>query len=230
MADALPAPQHIELSPPDKPGPYANLYRFGIDSRVLRVVYVGGAVSRATYEERRHTAPTMIAASFARARARVTTAPVELLCCPCPLDTGEHGTEWILEHHQDIESVLGSAEEIAAVGYSAGASYATTLALFEDRARALAVFGAAGMAATIDELRPVIAQRRSPPLPCAAFSNTGDPVCAQGDAWARRHPEALAATVRRAPGGHPFADYEANGSVVAAFAFVLEHLCSTARR
>jgi hypothetical protein len=56
------------------------------------------------------------------------------------------------------------------------------------------------------------------------YRNEHDPVGPPDLAWARPFQEAIRIESRSGPGGHPFADYAANGSVQGAFAFVLAHL------
>ena len=224
----LPAPVLIEPErPAGKRRPYANLYRFGGDGPRPRVMYLGGAINRTVYEERRKTPPTAVATAFASARERVGLKSVDLVCCPCPLDTDGLGLEWILDHADEISEVAGDPTALVAVGYSAGAAYATTLALLDERARAVGFFGAADVPGTLGQLRPFLekwARDGRAPLPAAYFVNTGDPVCAGDTAWMRPYADAISFRVERGLGSHPFVDYDRNAFVSGAFAFVLSHL------
>lgn len=222
--DALPAPTTIE--PAGLPGrPYLNLYRFGSAGPAPLVVYLGGAVTPAVYEARRASAPTVIAAAFDRARRAVGGPRVDLAISPCPLDDGGDPEGWVTDLLDAVVAQLGAPTALGCVGYSAGAGLSLRLATLED-ARAAAVFGGSGVARVLEELEAVLARRAAErgPLPVGWWMNLADPLGLAGTDWIRRFATSIALVTSARPGQHPFADYDANGSVEAAFRFVLEHL------
>jgi hypothetical protein len=215
---ALPAPALLELDALD--GAYVNHYRFGAGG--ARVVYYGGAVSRAVYEERRQTAPTIVAEAFAAARAQCGVADVDLIVSPCPLSTGDDDEAWVSDHLAAISERVGDATALATVGYSAGARLALSLAVLED-APGAARFGGAGVAATLVALEPVL-RGRSRPLSLLYLMNAGDPLGTAGTSWAKRLGAVVTVEAVTGPGQHPFADYVANGFAARAFAHALAML------
>lgn len=226
---SLPSPTLLEFhrEPPLK-RPYANLYRFGAEQTPGPVVvYLGGFVTAEVWEARRRTAPTAIVEQFEVARVRTGCARVDLLVCPCPVNTEGLGDEWVLDHYDDelAPTLKTSPTALGCVGYSAGAGLATTLALFNE-ARALAVIGAAGLTRTLGPHRPMLeawAREGREPLEADWFMNDQDPGGIEAPALARL-PPALRFRQRRAAGTHAFSDYAANGSVAGAFRCVLERL------
>ena len=89
----------------------------------------GGAISRAEHEARRRTPPTPIAEQFP-----VPVQAVDLVVCPCPIDTGGDEEDWLTEHHDALLTRLGARPSaLACVGYSAGAGYATWLGVLAGR-------------------------------------------------------------------------------------------------
>ena len=194
------------------------------------VVYVGGFVTAKVYEERRKSSPTDLAEQFELARVRSGMGRVDLLVCPCPVSTEGLGDEWMVDHYDDeLRPALGSEPTaLGCVGYSAGAGYATTLALFAE-AQGLAVLGAAGLSRSLGPHRALLeawARAGKPSLEAAYFMNDRDP--AGGDAgWLAQLPPTLQFRQHKAPGSHSYADYAENGSVVGAFRFVLERLMAT---
>lgn len=215
---ALPSPAYLELDGLDA---YANHYRFGAGGP--RVVYYGGAVSRAVYEQRKRTAPTIVAEVFATACDAQRVRDVDLVVCPCPIATDDDDETWVSEHHGALSERLGSgASPLATVGYSAGARFALVLAILEG-ADGVSCFGGAGVGATLGELEPVL-RARTAPLRLLHLMNAGDPLGLAGTPWAPRLRALVALTSETAPGGHPFADYASNGFVARAFAHALAAL------
>lgn len=207
--------------------PYANLYRFGRDGPAPLVFYVGGLISRAEYEKRRRTEPAALVQAFETARANLGLVRVDLVLCPCPVETGEDGVEWILDHFDEVCCALGRAPSaLGCVGYSAGAAYAVHLAVLEN-AHGLATYGAAGLPAALAALRPMLDARGravQERLSFGYFMNDADPLGEGGTAWMQQYGGAIEFHSRRGRGGHGFEDYVASGFVTDAFAFVLERL------
>jgi hypothetical protein len=204
--------------------PYANLYRCGDGGSRPLVLYLGGSISQAVYEERRHSPPTAIAEVFERALQARQMTSVDLVVCPCPVDTEGDGESWIADHFEESVERLGSKPRAyASVGYSAGAGYALLLGAPE--ARALALLGPAIHPEMVTDMKGVLEQRRlatGEPLEIGWLVNTTDPT-------GRVRPlHGLGSCVRirdfSGSGGHPFADYVANGLASTAFEFVLERL------
>lgn len=214
---------------PGRIGPWARLARLGgATPGAPLVIYVGGAVGRDEYQARRATEPTPIADQLARALLAEPLPRLDLLVCPCPVDTGGEGLEWIVQHHDDeLMPALGAPPSaLACLGFSAGAAYALHLAIVAD-AVAVALFGAStGGGLGADDRRLVDARVRAgkPDLAMAVFRNHDDPVAAT-ERLVQRLPSGLHARAMAArPGGHAFRDYAANATVSDAFAFVLRHL------
>jgi dienelactone hydrolase len=221
----LPASEHIELETVVG-RPYLNLYRFGAGAGPL-VLYVGGAVTRAVYEARRSSAPTLVAAAFDRARRQLQVARVDLAISPCPIDDGGDPDAWIGDVLTGLASRIGAPSSIVSVGYSAGGALALRLAVLEE-SPAAAVFGGAGVPQTLDDLRTVWGGRATDaPLAVGWWMNLGDPLGMGGTEWMRRFAGSIDFRPTARPGQHPFADYDANQSVEDAFRFVLERLPTT---
>lgn len=213
---------HYQLGDPATPGP--------------ALVYIGGAISADTYRERTTEEPVPIRRELERALAEVATPRLDVLVCPCPLDTrlpdedAPAGPAWF-EHHWDQELAPALGDEPTAlglVGVSAGAAFAIHLGVVLE-ARAIALLAAVGVAEAVRSpalaaLLAALVDEGWSGLDVAAFTNQDDmaPPPARLAAVAPRALRVRAMPQR--PGGHPFADYAANGSVAAAFRFVLERL------
>lgn len=226
---SLPDPQYLEFNRPGSASrPYANVYRFGDASQPGPLVfYVGGQITSRVYEERRHTQPLDLAREFDRARASLEISRVDAVFCPCPVHTeGLGAEEWILRHHDEVVTRLGAKPTaLACVGYSAGAGYATLLALNEEAA-ALSVYGPAGVDRTLESQRPLLeawAREGRQPFSIDFFVNEDDPVERDPD-WLAHVPPSLHITRRQGQGDHGFKHYLANGSVFGAFRFALMKL------
>lgn len=210
---------------------YANLFRFGArDGTAPLVTYIGGATGRETYLARSGPAPEHpVMHEFAKALAtsRARFRAVDLLVCPCPLETAGQGEDGFLDHF-DAELLRELPEQpsvLAFVGYSAGAGYATHLAIVNEDARALAVFGGVGATQVARTLSPVLESsvRDGRRLSVALYRNSGDGTASTADS-ARALTLCDVSPFPPAPGGHEFASYAANGTVPAAFRFVLDRL------
>jgi hypothetical protein len=130
------------------------------------VLYIGGAISPVVYEERRHTPPDAVGEVFERARQITETRNVDLVVCPCPIDTDGDGEAWIADHFDEIVERLGASPPAwACVGSSAGAGYALLLGAPE--ARALALLGPALHPSLVADMRGVLERR---------FLETGKPL------------------------------------------------------
>lgn len=214
---SLPEPARFELgSLPLRP--YVNVYRFGAGGPL--VIYLGGSVTPTVYEARRRSPPTPIAAAFERARRALGETSVDLAVSPCPLHDGGDPEGWVTELLDALGAQLGAPSALGCVGYSAGAALALRLALLEPRSVA-SVFGASGITGLLDEVRELADERarKGDRLALGWWMNAEDPL-AMASEWVRRFPS-IDVTMSTRPGRHPFADYEANGSVEDAFRFVL---------
>lgn len=138
------------------PVAYADLYRLGRgEGPAPALVYVGGAAPVSAYLERRHSAPDPVAAQARAAWMALGLQRLDLLVCPCPVntwlddedeDTGPRGQEWMVAHlDRDLLPALGPPPTtLGFVGYSAGAAFALYLgAVYQ--ARAVATLGGAGL-------------------------------------------------------------------------------------
>jgi hypothetical protein len=227
---ALPTATKLRFNrDPQRPKAFADLYRFGsATDRAPLVVYVGGAIGRREYDARSRTAPDPIAREFARAVDAAHCERVDLLVCPCPVDTGGEGYDGFVAHFDDeLVPATGTTPAVwGCVGYSAGAAFAAYLAVIGE-ARAAAVFGAAGLHDAFSQGRNVLdlAAREGHHPTLALFRNDADQT-ADSDAvpsWMR----GLDVTAMgKRPGAHRFSDYASNGTVADAFRFVLERLRS----
>jgi hypothetical protein len=228
MTAPTPRPLHLDF---DRPAgivrPYANLYRFGdVAQPGPFVVYVGGSITTRVYEERRTSAPEDLAREFDRARLSVGLERVDVAFCPCPVNTEGLGDEWILAHYDELRGHLNAPPTaLGCAGYSAGAGYATMLALTEE-AEALAVFGAAGLARVLESQRDLLeswVREGRVPFEIDYFLNEYDDVERNPD-WYALAPASLRIGRRQGPGAHSFRDYLANGSVFGAFRRVLQRV------
>jgi hypothetical protein len=213
---------------------YANLFRFGEpDGAAPLVVYVGGATTREKYLARSAPAPehpVMLEAAKAVAASAGRLRALDLLVCPCPFDTGGQGPEAFVHHldHEVDAQLQATPVAVGLVGYSAGAEHATHAAIVVG-AGALAVFGGTGVVQTVRELQNVVdsAAREGRRLAIALFRNGGDET---------PEPAIVARSLRAfdvhpfpaAPGDHEFRSYAANGTVAAAFRFVVERVAEAA--
>jgi len=208
--------------------PYAHLYRYG-DTQAPGplILYVGGSIAAAEYERRRSTAPTAILEQFDAAHRRAALPRVDLIICPCPVDTDGDGLDWMADHLDlELTPSLGSPPTaLGCMGNSAGGAYAAHVAAIAE-ARALAVFGGAGILRTMRENRAVLDGRGREgldPLAMILCRNADDPVQSQ-DEMQQVGREFGARVMAPLPGTHPFRDYAANGTVQRCFAFLLQQL------
>ena len=111
--------------------------------------------------------------------------------------------------------------ELAFVGYSAGAYLAMGWCLDISNAVACATMGGAGMAEAARQAPTDRITRRG----YLCLANSDDPLKGNANLF-QNYARTLGAIARHEerPGGHPFADYRANGFVKDAFAFCLGHL------
>lgn len=220
-------PRKLDFAPSTSRVPrYASLYRFGGAATPRPViVYVGGAISLADYLARRSTHPEPVAACLRAAVAASRLRALDALICPCPLGLGPDGPDGFVEHYdRDLVPALGAAPSaLGCVGYSAGAAIAAHLAIVAG-ARAAACYGGVGVTDAVHALTPLTAAATAPEL--GLFRNRDDLVPDPATvARALGGASALRPVVHAArPGGHPFVDYAANGTVTAAFRFVIERL------
>jgi hypothetical protein len=208
---------------------YANLCRFGENAGPAPLlVYIGGATNRQTYLAQYETEPTPIVSELARALELQSLPRLDVLICPCPLDSGGEGHEYFVDHFDgELCTELGAPPAaLACVGYSAGAGYATHLAIVAE-ARALAVFGSAGVHQAAADNRTLLERLRGAgarPTEIAIFRNDSDSVVAPPQTVATQLRPLHARAMAMRPGQHKFADYAANDTVRNAFRFVIERL------
>lgn len=225
QGERLPEPTRLDIRAlPLRP--YVNLYRFGDGDAPPLVLYIGGAVTPTVYEARRSSPPTIIAATFDRARRALGIASVDLAISPCPIHEGGDREAWVTTLLDTIYAHLGAhAAGLGCVGYSAGAALALHLAALEPGSVA-GVFGGAGIPRVLDEVRTLAEDRArgGDRLAVGWWMNLGDPLGMGGTDWMRRFAASIDFAPFSGPGQHPFADYDANGSVESAFRFVLARL------
>jgi len=224
-----PSPKRLsfERAPPRLKG-YAHLYRFGrSDEPRTLLIYVGGSTSPSKYLARRSTKPAPIIAELETA-LEAKLLPLDVLICPCPMDTGGEGLDGFVDHFEDeLLSEIGiRPSALACMGYSAGAAYAMNLAIVEE-ARAIVSIGGTGVLEAAAHNRTILDRliRDGEPGPAVAlFRNDGDQT-ATLESLGRNMPRPLrvAATIA-GTGGHQFRDYAGNGSLVAGFRFLVERL------
>ncbi len=194
----------------------------------MLVVYVGGAIGREVYVARSKTEPVAVREPFVLAMAGAKLSAVDLLVCPCPIDTQGEGFEWFPQHLESelIPSLTANADQRALVGYSAGAAHALYASVLDDDVTCGALLGAAGVPEVLKELAGVLGsrQRAGRSLAVAHFHNADDGVQPPASYRTMLSAPLLPRIFRTGVGGHPFADYVANGSVEEAFRFVLEQL------
>jgi hypothetical protein len=232
MVVSAPSCVHRKLKferPEGQLAPYADHYRFGEgEGPAPLLVYVGGAIDKATYLERSNTAPEVVRAPFARAWAGSGLPVVDLLVCPCPMETRGEGFEWFPGHLDDeVEPCLPAKPTARGfVGFSAGASQALYTALLDDDVRVAAVLGSAGVTRVVKDLENVLNERlrQDLPLELALFHNAGDNVQAPATYRAALRSPLQPTVMASRAGVHSFRDYVGNGSVEATFRFVLERL------
>jgi hypothetical protein len=208
---------------------YANLYRFGKTAGPAPLlVYIGGATNRQNYLMQYETEPTPIVSELARALELQPLPTLDALICPCPLDSGGEGHEYFVDHFDsELCPELGAPPAaLVCVGYSAGAGYATHLAIVAE-ARALAVFGSAGVHQAAADNRTLLEQSKGEgtrPFEIAIFRNDSDSVVAPPQTVAAQLRPLHAHAMAMRSGQHKFADYAANGTVRDAFRFAIERL------
>ena len=207
---------------------YANHYRFGRPTGPAPlIVFIGGATSRKEYMERSETEPLPIVAELGQALAAHPLDSLDAFICPRPLETGGEGLDYFIDHydHELLPVLEASPASFACVGYSAGAGYATHLAIIAE-AHALATFGGTGIRQAVAGNRPILEHRQRQAmrsLAVAIFRNASDQV---------ESPQAVATLIRPLAaqampariGGHKFADYAKNSTVRDALRFVIERI------
>lgn len=214
---------------PPRVRPFANLFRYGaVQGPAPLVVYVGGSIGKDEYEARRRTEPIFVVDEFEKALTSNPLPRVDLIICPCPIETSEDGLDTFIEHF-DRELLPALGDEPTAVGcaaLSAGAGYAVHLAIVAE-ARALAIFGGAGTLEVAKKNRLLLEQMQRDgvrPPDIVLFHNVDDHLPKPQD-FVRQLPPPLRA--KAAPlrlGVHSFRDYAKNGSVADAFGFLLQRL------
>ena len=204
---------------------FAHFYRWPEERRepAPLVVWVGGAISPEEYEKRRLGEPRELLAELERARERLGGISFDalMLSAPPALLTPDSRAENFYRFLAfEIFPLLPPPRPTALglVGNSFGAHLLASFAAHRPDVRALAtiagVFLWNAFAAAESDLPP--------DLKLKCFANDEDPASEFADELRQE----LAArgrelTVVSGPGGHPFADYAANGFVTAAFEFAL---------
>lgn len=216
----------------DRVDAYANLYRVGdVSTAGPLVVYVGGAVGVPTYVERMSTEPVVLRDVLADALARSAAPRLDVLFCPCPVDTRRRGEtkaagcEWFETHLDDelIPSLGVAPTALSFIGYSAGAIFAAHLAIVTE-ASALVTIGGAGLVRALSNPELTALRRENQNggwrLRAALFRNMGDHADEPADAARLLGVPGAAMPAR--PGGHPFVDYIDNGTAAEAFRFAID--------
>jgi dienelactone hydrolase len=180
------------------------------------------------YLARRSTEPTPI---IAEVRAALDARPVpslDVLICPCPVDTGGEGLDGFVDHFEDeLLPELGvRPPAVACMGYSAGAAYAMHLAIVEEACAVVSIAGTGVLqAARHDQTILNALMRANKTAPAVALYRNAEDQTADLEDLVRNLPQPLRVTSAvRGTGGHAFTEYVRNGSVLAAFQFLLERL------
>jgi hypothetical protein len=205
---------------------YANLYRLGDPATAgPLLLYVGGAITEAQHAERFATEPTPVLEPLEAAHATAPLPRLDLLIIPSPPRRTDPAT--VLDEFEDhvldeLLPSLGGAEPtaLAFVGYSFGGHLVTSLALGQERARALVILGGAGIAEAARAAGSLVARK----LTVALFHNAGDALPHPSHAVGAFPAPLKPWVMPDRPGGHAFADYAANGSVEEAFGLALSLL------
>ena len=202
---------------------FADYYRFGRpDHEVPLVVYVGGATSRDEYKKRLQTEPLPIVSEFAQAFEVSGLPCADLLVLPFPPEPDGNT-------HQQLFSALiidllrqtgnPRPERIGCVGFSLGASFASYLTFSLVQVKALATLGGYGMIEGANESN-MVGDVTSRMYRC--WWNADSPGYMENlfffQFLTNRDVEM---EIETASGGHDFTDYAKNGSVTAAFKFVM---------
>jgi pimeloyl-ACP methyl ester carboxylesterase len=207
---------------------FADCYRFGGEGSAALVHYTGGSISWQAHQERFSSEPTPIVNEFKGAWEHNGKPRIDLIVSSAPPSGAKprpEPLESFLEYVMDelVPKLPQKPLGYGFVGYSLGGSFATYLAGVSVRARALAVFGGAGVVEAARQVRPVLARDLSTSL----FRNAEDPLQEPSTAALQLprgyNPRAMAPRA----GAHPFSDYADNGTVADAFAFVLGRLRQT---
>jgi hypothetical protein len=205
---------------------YANHYRLGDPATAgPLLLYVGGAITERQHAERFATEPTAVLEQFEAAHASSPVPRIDLVIAPSPPRRTD--PETVLDEFEDhfldeILPSLGGPEptSMAFVGYSFGAHLVTSLALGQERARALVTFGGAGIAEAARAAGQLVARQ----LVVTLFHNSGDGLPPPARAVAAFPAPLKPWVMPPRPGGHEFHDYAINGSVEEAFGLALSLL------
>ena len=201
---------------------YADLYlpeEPALPGRLL--VYFAGALSERRYEERRRTAPTIVADEFAAAVGR--GRGWGLLVVPPPPALVERGRALQQRVAELVEAFVAALaawkpSTMAVVGMSYGAMLGCALTLEDSRCNRLATLAGVGMADVVEAAPPDSVAGKA----FRCFVNDDDPLSEQSHRFA-----ALMANAGRPvevisrKGEHSFADFVANGSAAEAFRFAV---------
>lgn len=204
---------------------FADWYRFGGEGPAALVHYTGGSITWQSHQERFTSEPTPIVNEFKGAWERNGTPRIDLVVSSAPPPGKEPRPEPLesyLEYVMDqlVPKLPEKPLGYGFVGYSLGGSFATYLAGVSVRARALAVFGGAGVVEAARQIRPVLARD----LSTALFRNAEDPLQDPATAAPQLPPGYNPRAMAPRAGAHPFTDYADNGTVADAFAFVMGRL------
>jgi len=205
---------------------YVNLYQVGApEAPGPLLLYVGGAITEKQHAERLAAEPAPILAEFEKAFATSPLPRLDLVVAPSP--PRRAAPEDVLDayedfFHDELLPAIGGPPHTAMgfVGYSFGAHLVTSLALGQEKARALATLGGAGIAQAARAAGKAVAGG----LAVAMFHNAGDELPPPAAAVAAFDPRLKPWVMPARPGGHGFGSYAANGSVAEAFGLALAAL------
>jgi pimeloyl-ACP methyl ester carboxylesterase len=206
---------------------FADYFRLGSPGSCPPLVcHWGGAISPEEYECNRRGLPGLVLQQWLAAVGDRGSAP-DLLVFSVP-DVGACSStslraRLLRAFNDELLAATRNPrpDAIAWLGYSAGAFLATCLALELPSSRSLATLGGVGMAIALLDTP----ERPLHDIEVAAFANDDDPCRDQtAELLAAFAQRGIAATTHGGRGGHDFGDYVANGSVQAAFRFLLEHV------
>lgn len=205
---------------------FADYYRFGASStKTPLIIYVGGAINQDEYLKRLESEPLPILTEFKKSFEDSGFDGADLLVIPFPPEPDGR-------IHQQLFSILlfdlltqtdnPRPPNIACVGFSLGAAFASYLTFSLKQVKALATLGGYGMVEAANESRMVgdVCDRY-----CQSWWNEDSTGYMENLFFLQfltRHDATM--DIITGSGGHAFSDYALNGSIRDAFGFVLKSL------
>jgi hypothetical protein len=207
---------------------FADYYSYGCTDGSPMICYIGGSITPSEYSRRQYTEPLSIVSAFETAWKREPPA-VDLLILSAP-PSGPHLLDERLTRTRvhllgELLPQTGNPRPpaMAFLGNSYGAHLASYLTFSLAPAIALATIAGGGMAeGAISRTQDHIEDKC-----CHIFSNLEDGTNDEDVKFIQfLEGKGVSYKLDRREGGHPFADYERNGSVVDAFKFLLMALAT----